>query len=104
MEDAQKRKFALIRLYQIFVQARRKAHNKVYQELLPMIQKPLFKRLSDKVEKCRELAALLVKEFLLRSDDVTMSIPYLVPVLAERLNAEDLEGTDNVPDVITQKP
>ena len=30
MEDGQKRKFALIRLYQIFVQAKKKASNKVY--------------------------------------------------------------------------
>ena len=37
-----------------------------------------------------------------------MSIPYLIPILIQRLNAEDLEGTENVPDVmkppITQKP
>ena len=37
MEDGQKRKFALIRLYQIFVQAKRKAPNKIYQEILPNI-------------------------------------------------------------------
>ena len=30
MEDGQKRKFALIRLYQIFVQAKKKASNKIY--------------------------------------------------------------------------
>ena len=49
MEDAQKRKFALIRMYEIFVLAKEKATKKVYQEVLPQIQKPLFKRLSDKV-------------------------------------------------------
>jgi hypothetical protein len=36
-EDGQKRKFALIRLYQIFVLAKNKAPPKVYQELLPEI-------------------------------------------------------------------
>jgi hypothetical protein len=36
-EDGQKRKFALIRLYQIFVLAKDKAPNKLYQELLPEI-------------------------------------------------------------------
>lgn len=30
MEDAQKRKFALIKMYQVLVQARRKAPNKIY--------------------------------------------------------------------------
>ncbi|CDW81095.1 UNKNOWN [Stylonychia lemnae] len=108
MEDGQKRKFALIKMYQIFVQAKNKAPNRIYQELLPMIQKPLFKRLSDKVEKCREIAALIIKEFFHRSDDITMSIPYILPILVERLNAENLEGTEGLPDVmkppITQKP
>jgi hypothetical protein len=37
-----------------------------------------------------------------------MSIPYLIPVLVERLNAEDLEGVEGLPDVmkppIVQKP
>ena len=108
LEDNQKRKFALIKLYQVFVSAKNKAPNKIYQEILPNIQKALFKRLSDKVEKCRELAALIIKEFFSRSDDLTISIPYLMPILVERLNAEDLEGTDGLSDVmkppIVQKP
>lgn len=37
-----------------------------------------------------------------------MSIPYILPILVERLNAEDIEGTEGLPDVmkppITQKP
>lgn len=37
-----------------------------------------------------------------------MSIPYIIPILIERLNAEDLEGTETLPDVMkpptTQKP
>ena len=39
MEDDKKRKFALIRLYQIFVLSKTKAPNRLYQELLPEIQK-----------------------------------------------------------------
>lgn len=58
------------------------------------MQKQLFKRLTDKVEKCRELAALIIKEFFIRCDDLTLSIPYLLPIIVERLNAEDLEGVD----------
>jgi hypothetical protein len=34
-DEPQKRKFALLRLYQIFVLAKEKAANKIYQELLP---------------------------------------------------------------------
>lgn len=76
--------------------------------MLSNVQKPLFKRLTDKMEKNRELAALIIKEFFLRSDDLTMSIPYLMPILVERLNAEDIEGIDGLPDTmkppINQKP
>lgn len=94
MEEGQRRKFALMRLYEIFVLAKNKAPNRIYQELLPEIQKQLFKRLMDPVEKCRELTALVIKEFFSRCDDLTLSIPYLLPILVERLNAEDLEGVD----------
>ena len=37
LEDAQKRKFALLRLYEIFVLAKNKATKQVYQEILPHI-------------------------------------------------------------------
>jgi hypothetical protein len=82
------------------VLAKVKAPNHIYQELLPMIQKSLFKRLSDKIEKNRELTCLLIKEFFTRSDDLTLSIPYLMPILVQRLNAEDLEGVEGLPDLI----
>jgi hypothetical protein len=104
LEDAQKRKFALLRLYEIFVLAKDKASKKVYQEILPSIQKLLFKRLSDKVEKNRELAALIIKEFFTRVDDLTLSIPYLIPVIMDRLNADDLEGVDSLPEVMKPRP
>ncbi len=56
--------------------------------------------MTDKMEKNRELAALIIKEFFQRSDDLTLSIPYLMPILVERLNAEDIEGVDSLPDVL----
>jgi hypothetical protein len=87
-----------LKLYEIFVLARTKAADKIYQELLPEIQKKIFKALNDPVEKCRELAALLIKEFFLHCDDITLSIPYLLPILIERLNADDLEGVDYLDD------
>lgn len=93
-EDKQKRKFSLLKLYEIFVLARTKAHNKIYQELLPELQKKLFKALLDPVEKCREITALIIKEFFMRTEDLTLSIPYFLPILVERLDAENLEGTD----------
>ena len=95
-------------MYEIFVLAKNKAPNNIYQELLPEIQKHLFKRLFDPIEKCRELTALIIKEFFTKCDDLTMSIPYLLPIINERLNAEDLEGVDYLPDKMkpcaVQKP
>jgi hypothetical protein len=98
LEDNTKRKFALIKLYQVFVLAKNKPANRVYNEVLPSIQKLLFKRFSDPVEKNRELACLIVKEFFSKVDDLSLSIPYLVPVLVNRLSAEDLEGIDDLPE------
>ena len=104
VEDDQKRKFGLMRLYQVFVLAKKKAEPRVYSELLPEIQKALFKRLSDKLEKSRELACLIIKEFFRRCDDITLAIPFLVPVLVERLNADDLEGHDYVDEKLKPVP
>ena len=54
--------------------------------------------MSDKIEKNRELACLLIKEFFSQVDDLTLSIPYLFPVIVNRLNAEDIEGIDSLPE------
>ena len=60
------------------------------------MQKILFKSLTDKVEKNRELVAIIIKEFFTQCDDLTLSIPYLLPIIVERLNADDLEGIDYI--------
>jgi len=78
--------------------------NKIMQQLLPSIQKPLLKRFNDPVEKCRELAILIIKKFFQECDDLTISFPYIFPVLVEKLAASDLEGTDNMPDVMKPPP
>lgn len=56
--------------------------------------------MSDKIEKNRELACHIIREFFTKCDDLTMSIPYIMPILIERLNAEDLEGVEYIPDVM----
>ena len=60
--------------------------------------------MADKQEKCRELAALIIKEFFKRSEDLTLSIPYILPIIIERLNAENLEGYDHLPDKMKPMP
>jgi hypothetical protein len=52
------------------------------------------------MEKNRELAALILREFFARVDDLTLSLPYFLPVIRDRLNADDLEGFDSLPDVM----
>ena len=51
---------------------------------------------------------MIIKEFFTRCDDLTMSIPYLIPILVDRLNAEDIEGVDTLPEKVkpptVQKP
>jgi hypothetical protein len=74
------------------------------QEVLPSIQKPLLKRFGDPVEKCRELAILIIKKFFNECDDLTISFPYIFPVLVEKLGATNLEGTDGLPDVMKPPP
>lgn len=74
------------------------------QEVLPSIQKPLLKRFNDPVEKCRELSILIIKKFFNECDDLTISFPYIFPVLVEKLRATNLEGTDGLPDVMKPPP
>jgi hypothetical protein len=41
---------------------------------------------------------IIIKEFFTRVDDLTLSIPYLMPIIIDRLNADDLEGIDSLPE------
>ena len=44
------------------------------------------------------MACLIVREFFAQCDDLTMAMPYLLPVIRDRLNADDLEGIDTLPE------
>jgi len=58
----------------------------------------------DKVEKIREMACLIVREMFTRVDDLTFSIPYLLPILVDRVNAQNIEGTDGMDDKVKPAP
>lgn len=103
-ESKTKRKFGLMNLYKMFVTQETKIEKRVMQHILMDVQKPLLKRFSDPVEKCRELAILIIKKFFEECDDLTVTFPYIFPVLVEKLGAVDLEGTDNLPDVMKPPP
>jgi hypothetical protein len=48
----------------------------------------------------RELAALFIKEFFTKVDDLTLRIPYLLPALIDLLNAEDLKEIVSLPEAM----
>jgi len=51
---------------------------------------------------------LIIKEMFTRVDDLAFSIPYLFPVLVDRLNASNIEGVDGMDEKtkpsVSQKP
>ena len=103
-QNKTKRKFGLMNLYNIFVKQDTKIEKKTLQQVLLDVQKPLLKRFNDPVEKCRELSILIIKKFFEECDDLTITFPYIFPVLVEKLGAYDLDGTDALPDVMKPPP
>ncbi|XP_045213202.2 dynein axonemal assembly factor 5-like [Mercenaria mercenaria] len=58
----------------------------VLNELL----KPLLKEFSDPAEKCRELSLDIIRGFLKRVDTPEEYLPYVMPVLVQRLGQPDI--------------
>ena len=74
----------------------------LYQAILSNFCKPLLKLLSDNSEKIRELTLLTLKTLLENCDTVSQFLPYVLPVIAYRVNCHDLEGVLHLPEV--QRP
>lgn len=60
------------------------------QPIFNEVLKPLLKTLSDPVEKCRELAICMLVEFFKLVDEPVVSLPYVIPVLVQRLGQQDI--------------
>ena len=58
--------------------------------ILNEILKPLLKEFSDSVEKCRELALEILSGFLTVVNDPEDYLPYVIPVLVQRLGQQDI--------------
>lgn len=58
--------------------------------LLNEVLKPLLKEFSDPVEKCRELSIEVIREFLRRVPDTEDYLPFLIPVLVQRLGQQEI--------------
>ncbi|XP_037113036.1 dynein assembly factor 5, axonemal-like isoform X1 [Syngnathus acus] len=61
----------------------------VFQELFSALLKPLLKCLSDPMERCREIAILLISDFIRCVPEPQESLPYLMPCLAQRFGEKE---------------
>ena len=57
------------------------------------IFKPLLKLLSDPVEKCRELSVAMISDFLKQVQKPDENLPYIIPVLCQRLGQQEIIET-----------
>ncbi|XP_061701103.1 dynein axonemal assembly factor 5 [Syngnathoides biaculeatus] len=62
----------------------------VLQELFSALLKPLLKCVSDPMERCREIALLLISEFIRCVPEPHECLPYLMPSLAQRFGEQEL--------------
>lgn len=66
--------------------------------------KPLLKRLKDKSEKCRELAAKILRALIMNVSELSFMLPYVFPTLVARLGSEDLDGVAHLPEAMRPNP
>lgn len=60
------------------------------QTVFSEVLKPLLKTVSDPVEKCRELSISILSEFLQSVPIPGECLPYVMPVLVQRLGQQDI--------------
>ncbi len=83
--DVTTRKRALQHLHKALTMEYKLEVEREYNTVFHDICKPLFKRYSDPVEKCRELAHQITKYFFQRCQDFVPVLGYYFPALVQRL-------------------
>ncbi|XP_077590424.1 dynein axonemal assembly factor 5 [Stigmatopora nigra] len=68
----------------------KKLSGDVLQELFSALLKHLLKCLSDPMERCREIAILLISDFIRCIPKPEESLPYLMPCLAHRFGEKEI--------------
>ncbi|CAG9313032.1 unnamed protein product [Blepharisma stoltei] len=76
----------------------------VIQEILPELIKPILHCFADSKEKCREIAIEILSSLIGRCVEPDEFLAYIFPVLVERLDAYDIEGIQNLPEVMRPNP
>ena len=69
-------------------------HPATLPSVVSLLLKPLLKRLTDPIERCRSLSALLLLHLLSASSFTSLlsCVPFLLPTLLYRLHSRDLSG------------
>eukprot|EP00061_Rhincodon_typus_P003668 g20670.t1 len=62
----------------------------VQQRLLTSLLRPLLRSLSDPAERCRELAALTLADFIRAVPRPHEALPQLIPVVVQRLGQQEI--------------
>lgn len=84
------RKRALERLFSSLFYVPGRLSDDQLAAIFPEVMKPVLKRFDDSVERCRELAVSMIQRFLAVITDVAPALPYVVPVMIERIVPADL--------------
>lgn len=85
-EDVAQRKQAMTTLHRIMFEESTMVASD-YSIVFRDIAKPIFKRFSDPVEKCRELALKLTRAFFENASDLILVLGYFIPALMQRVPA-----------------
>ena len=85
-EDVAQRKQAMTTLYRVLFEESTMVASD-YSIVFRDVAKPIFKRFSDPVEKCRELAFKLTRAFFENASDLILVLGYFIPALMQRVPA-----------------
>jgi len=84
MDDQTSRRRALTVLHKCLFQEHILS-DEDYGEVFQSICKTIFKRFTDPVEKCREMAFKITQSFFQNTSDLTLTIGYFIPALMARV-------------------
>ena len=86
-EDVLMRRKALTQMNSVLFEKKNSLEATEFSSIFRDICKPLFKRMSDPVEKCRELSLRIVSKLFTKASDLMPVLGYYFPCLMQRLPA-----------------
>ncbi|EAS03936.2 kinase domain protein (macronuclear) [Tetrahymena thermophila SB210] len=98
------RKKAILNIYEKLSESQFAISGMVSQQIMVKFNKQLLQCFSDRAEKIREYSIKIISELLSKCDDMQPFLPYVISIVCERVNCQDLEGILNVPEVMRPPP